>query len=872
MLDSHATPSRNKRVASMGSAAEFHASLGPGSVARKRSRGGGHAQQADVVLVSSDGHRFPFSSRALSASSPIWDTLLPSSSSFPTSDIPGRASPSPSLSGTTPAPADLPEVHLPESAACLAFVLRFLEHAPVGGMREVEFPRDWEVVRALDRYSIWRGVDAFTTAFSNSPLPPTLLPPAFAFSQLFDLPALARDVALQVAKCVSADADAVRKLVEGLEEARREWGVEGEGVQKLLSWLLLRSTSLHTLRHRALHALKSFDDPYDCEHSCRGLVYAQLVAVLTTTSRKKARKVDEEVKFECKDCDVRWDRVVEEVRDGLGELPECPFGKEEEGEGDKENATMAPLDPSVLLSTRLLRLNAALIGLVDPIEGASAAALQPLALELTRLVDLNKVFIPADAHQLLSSAINSLSSTSLFVPYTSLLTANARLAAAIELLATASPPPAVSRLPTELLAHIVHLLQDERDGHLRQRTNAILARTTRGLNRLVRPILKEEIVVGNSRQLEWFQRELQRPKLLRPRATRIYLEFKLDEIKRRANGAWAGRHLIPMLLDVADFSQLEVLSVELVQGIGGGPVPWTPRGYFREIEVALGIDEEGWWRVTQSDPDFTFPNVPDLTLPNAASATTTVGAVDALFEPPAKLRRLRIGCDSPPALFLPSAFRTNRLDYERLVQTGEATPGFRYEVLAIPYHTFYPFDFLPLIEPIAPSTQPTIHHLEVAFRIRNVQEDSAHIAKMLTSLSPSLRRLALRIKMTDAQEADIDAFSAAVRPALERCTRLEHLELYGALIDGRVVEATPTLTRLHTLGVLPSDGDIDEFGIAHAVGPRVRCQPLRLVLCRPPSWEEWALRYTADWCEDHDIELKIVERPDETAWLACLEE
>ncbi|GAA5831394.1 hypothetical protein JCM11251_004010 [Rhodosporidiobolus azoricus] len=339
MLNGNSTPQRLKRTASTGSTADFYVCLGPASAARKRIRGG-HAL-ADVVLVSSDGQRFPFSSRSLSASSPIWDTLLPTTfSSSSLSDFPRPASPSPSLSGAstssaTPAQADLPEVELPETGACLAFVLRYLEPGPVP-QRELEFPRDWEVVRALDRYSIWRGVDAFTIAFSQSPLPSSLFAPAFAFSQLFQLSNLARNVALQITKHVSANSSAVQELVEGLNVAQREWGVEGDGVQKLLSWLLLRSTTLHAIRHQALLALKSFDDSYDCEHSCRGLVYSHLVSILSTTSRKKARKVDEEVLFDCKDCDVRWDKVVEAIKEGLAELPECPFGREEEQEAEGE--------------------------------------------------------------------------------------------------------------------------------------------------------------------------------------------------------------------------------------------------------------------------------------------------------------------------------------------------------------------------------------------------------------------------------------------------------------------------------------------------------------------------------------------------------
>ncbi|GAA5853454.1 hypothetical protein JCM8547_002463 [Rhodosporidiobolus lusitaniae] len=359
------TPLNKKRVASIGSASAFHASLGPDSTARKRSRGAG-VEEADVVLVSSDGRRFPFSSRQLLASSPTWSTLLPSS--LPLLPLAEQlsvrpASPSPSVAtshSATPAPEQQepdgrPEVLLPESGECLEYVLAFMRHAPVA-QREVEFPRDWETVRALDRYSIWRGIDTFTSYFAQTPdltllptsrprrqpsLPAAHLAPAFAFSLLFQLPSLSRSTALQIAKQYSCNPEGMTEVVAELKTAKREWDIEGEEVERLLSYLLLRTLALSSLRSSALLNLKSFDDEYDCEHSCRGLIYARLVTLLSTTSRKKARKLaflsreeggrgnEDGRVFDCKDCDERWDAVVEKVVEGLEELPECPFGVEQ---------------------------------------------------------------------------------------------------------------------------------------------------------------------------------------------------------------------------------------------------------------------------------------------------------------------------------------------------------------------------------------------------------------------------------------------------------------------------------------------------------------------------------------------------------------
>ncbi|GAA6010298.1 hypothetical protein JCM10207_005162 [Rhodosporidiobolus poonsookiae] len=334
------TPLTKKRPASLGSAFDSAAALAFES-ARKRARGPTQGQEADVVLVSSDGHRFPFSSRMLSASAPIWDTLLPPALSHAAPSRLGSPAPSISSTSTSTTPADLPEVHLPDSAQCLAYLLPFLHPAPVRP-RPVEFPRDWETVRAADRYSIWRALDALSLSLSP-PLPtPTLLAPAFAFALVFRFPDLARSTALEIAKYATT-MDRVREVTDGLARAREEWGVEGRGVEQLLTWLLLRLTHLTTLRSSALHALRAFDDPYDCEHSCTGLVYAHLCDVLSTTSRKRLRKVDEKVRFDCKDCDTRWDAVAGKVGDGLGEMPECPFGQEEEEEEgmDEDAAELA---------------------------------------------------------------------------------------------------------------------------------------------------------------------------------------------------------------------------------------------------------------------------------------------------------------------------------------------------------------------------------------------------------------------------------------------------------------------------------------------------------------------------------------------------
>lgn len=159
---------------------------GPG----RAGAGGALEQVKDVVLVSSEcaspslpprerladrrsfgknsNHRFPFSSRQLLATSPLWETLLPSSPSLPPSVAPLSLTDVPTSSGQQiaasllPFPAVVPEVYLPESGACLKYVLRFLERKPVQARKEWDDEGDWEVVRAMERFSVRPGCFLFS--------------------------------------------------------------------------------------------------------------------------------------------------------------------------------------------------------------------------------------------------------------------------------------------------------------------------------------------------------------------------------------------------------------------------------------------------------------------------------------------------------------------------------------------------------------------------------------------------------------------------------------------------------------------------------------------------------------------------------------
>ncbi|BGP29114.1 hypothetical protein JCM10296v2_000852 [Rhodotorula toruloides] len=302
-------PGRQKREASTESE---QASLGGVSKRLKRmSVGGGMSGAVDVVLVSSDGQRFPISSR-----------LIPSTVLLSSSSTTALVRMSETGSDT------LPEVPLPFSAGTLEYVLQFLENRPVV-VRELEFPRDWETMRALSELSIWRGIDSLQTSLSKHSLDPSLLAPALCFALHFSYPSSVRQVALAIAKHCHADLEAVKELTKGLMEGARELEFEGDKMGmlfELTTWQLERATHLHVTRNAALSTLIAFDDSYDCEHSCRGVVWTSFAQAFTTTNKRKLRKMSEEERTsDCKDCDVRWVAVMEKLVEGLESLPACPF-------------------------------------------------------------------------------------------------------------------------------------------------------------------------------------------------------------------------------------------------------------------------------------------------------------------------------------------------------------------------------------------------------------------------------------------------------------------------------------------------------------------------------------------------------------------
>ncbi|PRQ72923.1 hypothetical protein AAT19DRAFT_16847 [Rhodotorula toruloides] len=269
------TPARQKREASTESE---QASLGGVSKRLKRmSVGGGMSEAADVVLVSSDGQRFPISSRLIPST-----VLLSSSTSTALVFMSDTGSDA------------LPEVALSFTAATLEYVLQFLENRPVV-VRELEFPRDWETMRALSDLSIWRGIDSFQTSLSKQPLDPSLLAPAFCFALHFSYPSSVRQIALAIAKHCHADPEAVTELTKGLMEGARELKF---GAEKLGRLFELVSPNLAPLRLQfsqltpADHLAPRARDALSRHAQCRPLDPHRLRRLLRLRALLPRRRVD----------------------------------------------------------------------------------------------------------------------------------------------------------------------------------------------------------------------------------------------------------------------------------------------------------------------------------------------------------------------------------------------------------------------------------------------------------------------------------------------------------------------------------------------------------------------------------------------------
>ncbi|GEM06584.1 hypothetical protein Rt10032_c01g0601 [Rhodotorula toruloides] len=85
----------------------------------------------------------------------------------------------------------------------------------------------------------------------------------------------------------------------------RDWETMRALSELSTNWLLERATHLHATRNAALSTLVAFDDSYECEHSCRGVVWTSFAQAFTTTNKRKLRKMSEDDRaFDCKDCDV----------------------------------------------------------------------------------------------------------------------------------------------------------------------------------------------------------------------------------------------------------------------------------------------------------------------------------------------------------------------------------------------------------------------------------------------------------------------------------------------------------------------------------------------------------------------------------------
>ncbi|GAA6035330.1 hypothetical protein JCM8097_008818 [Rhodosporidiobolus ruineniae] len=337
---------------------------------------------------------------------------------------------------------------------------------------------------------------------------------------------------------------------------------------------------------------------------------------------------------------------------------------------------------------------------------------------------------------------------------------------------------------------------------------------------------------------------------------------------RHSGESWAGCRiptLIDNLLRQTSLSSLH-LHVRPASSLDVGAAANDAEKYERNLMQALALDDYGW--------DLQYRNLADLYLPGIG----VTSAYDLLFKPFPFLRRLRIGTSSPPRssrLAGPEHHHGARCQYKSSVQAYRSVQGGSpqpLEVLAVPYHLFFPSDLLPLVLPPFLSA-PILTHLEVAFRLRDVLQDCGTIADILRRLAPTLSHLTLRVQCPDVQQFNIQTYEATVTPVLRTCTKLEHLEVGGNCVDYGFVHAASHLPRLQKLVILPCP-EADHFGLLSDfdhLPPSLRS----LVFYVPPlsstgPYDMFSNHYLYDVmsrCEGGSVALEFREDVAEAEWV-----
>jgi hypothetical protein len=244
---------------------------------------------------------------------------------------------------------------------------------------------------------------------------------------------------------------------------------------------------------------------------------------------------------------------------------------------------------------------------------------------------------------------------------------------------------------------------------------------------------------------------------------------------------------------------------------------------------------------------------------------------------PTSRRSLWAGKDSTPHPFDPEDFQiTLARQQKQQSRCGLPLVSYRHlEILAVPYVALYPSDFLSLLTPSDPASSSTslpLRHLEITLLIQHQQtdQDLVTLASVFALLRHSLVHLSLRVVYSLPTFDDVSAISRTLSEGLKTCSNIERLGL-GGMIDETAFSSVPTLAKLESLDIFPSDSSFNEFGLETII--EVLPTSLRsLNLCKQPAFgldDDTVSFYRAvvERCQEKEITFRQETRSEESYWL-----
>ncbi|GAA6035311.1 hypothetical protein JCM8097_008811 [Rhodosporidiobolus ruineniae] len=533
---------------------------------------------------------------------------------------------------------------------------------------------------------------------------------------------------------------------------------------------------------------------------------------------------------------------------------------------------MSTLTPSAVdASTRLLRVLSLLTAQLDPAKGIKATTLKALAEDVEDIRKEYEESLSSVVEQLLVNVVYSLSfpATST-APYADCVFVIRCLHQLLDLLLVPPSPPRPSpflRLPAELVAHIVEFCQTD-DLRLRQNTNLALSRTCRLFHRVVSPILNAEMHLFTASQLERAAEKVAQSKPHRLAITALTCDLPVAEIRRQDSGQWAGRRLLPLLLELHRRSDLRILALDFKADLNRQP-SWI--GHDEDLSRALGVSEHDW----PYHFFVPFEKLEEVHLPIASPDHPHLMTFSVLAGRTKWLKRFSLGRSSTP-YYLDADTATSFLSRGDPVE-----PKFSaLTVFAAPFLTLYPAVALQLFRPLSPTSPSPLRHLELSLHMADPGQDLVPLAELLAHLSPSLRRLALRIQCP-AHVYDHHATEESLVDAFAECALLEHLEIGVEGMGPRTaVRTLERLPRLRHVILLPTAPLRAYSNLQQLLSLFLRTSSITsltsFTICTPREMEDLSdvlygeedLRKWAEVCEEKRIELVVDPRPLECEWVA----